>query len=101
METSIVGFPLKITVNIPAALRQYTRNSSEVGVDASTVDEVLEKLDLLFPGLRLFLLDESRGLRRYVNIFVNENDVRSGEGLRTKLKDGDHVHIIPAIAGGI
>ena len=96
-----MGFPLKITVNIPAALRQYTRNNSEVGVDASTVDEVLVKLDLLFPGLRPFLLDESRGLRRYVNIFVNENDIRSSEGLGTKLKDGDHVHIIPAIAGGI
>lgn len=91
---------MKIIVNIPAALRQYTRNNSEVGVDASTVDEVLVKLDQLFPGLITFLLDEGRGLRRYVNIFVNENDIRSGEGLRTKLKDGDLVHIIPAIAGG-
>lgn len=91
---------MKITVNIPAALRQYTRNNSEIDVDASTVDEVLMKLDHLFPGLRTFLLDESRGLRRYVNIFVNENDIRSVDGLRTKLKDGDLVHIIPAIAGG-
>lgn len=91
---------MKVTVNIPAALRQYTGNSSEVGIEASTVDEVLLKLDRLFPGLRAFILDESRGLRRYVNIFVNENDIRSGEGLGTKLKDGDQLHIIPAIAGG-
>ena len=91
---------MKIVVNIPAALRQYTGNNSEVAVDASTVEEVLVKLDQLFPGLRAFMLDESRGLRRYVNIFVNEHDIRSEEGLKTKLKDGDQVHIIPAIAGG-
>jgi len=91
---------LKIVVNIPAALRKYTGNNSEVDVDASTVEEVLVKLDQLFPGLRAFMLDESRGLRRYVNIFVNEHDIRSEEGLKTKLKDGDQVHIIPAIAGG-
>ena len=91
---------MKIVVNIPAALRQYTENNSEVDVDASTVEEVLVKLDQLYPGLRAFILDESRGLRRYVNIFVNEHDIRSEEGLKTKLKDGDQVHIIPAIAGG-
>ena len=91
---------MKIVVNIPAALRKYTGNNSEVDVDASTVEEVLVKLDQLFPGLRAFMLDESRGLRRYVNIFVNEHDIRSEEGLKTKLKDGDQVNIIPAIAGG-
>jgi molybdopterin converting factor small subunit len=64
------------------------------------VEEVLVKLDQLFPGLMAFILDESRGLRRYVNIFVNQHDIRSEEGLKTKLKDGDQVHIIPAIAGG-
>jgi len=87
-------------VKIPAALLQYTRNTADVNIDASTVDEVLVKLDGLFPGLRAFILDESRGVRRYVNIFVNQADIRSGEGLMTKLKDGDRVQIIPAIAGG-
>ena len=91
---------MQVTVIIPAALRQYTRDSSEVHVEATTVDDVLLKLDLLFPGLRAFILDETQGLRRYVNIFVNENDIRSGAGLGTKLKDGDRVHIVPAIAGG-
>jgi molybdopterin converting factor small subunit len=91
---------LKVTIIVPPALRLYTRDNSEVGLDASTVAEALAKLDQLFPGLRAFLLDESRGLRRYVNIFVNEYDIRSGDGLTTKLKDGDHLHIIPAIAGG-
>ncbi len=87
-------------MSIPAALRQYIKDKSEVDVDASTVEELLFKLDGLFPGLRAFIVDESRGLRRYVNIFVNQHDIRSGEGLLTKLKDGDQVHIIPAIAGG-
>jgi molybdopterin synthase sulfur carrier subunit len=91
---------LKITVSIPAALQEYVGDTSEVEVDASTVEEVLMKLDGVFPGLKSFLLNENRVLRRYVNIFVNKDDIRSGDGLRTKLKDGDRVHIIPAIAGG-
>ena len=91
---------MKITVSIPAALKQYVGEASEVEVDASTVEEVLMKLDGIFPALRSFLISENRVLRRYVNIFVNRNDIRSGEGLGTRLKDGDRVHIIPAIAGG-
>ena len=91
---------MQVVVNIPAALRHYTRNATEVNVDASTVDEALAKLDGLFPGLRAFILDESRGVRRYVNIFVNQAGIRSGAGLMTKIKDGDSVQIIPAIAGG-
>lgn len=87
-------------MNIPAALRQYTQNQSELQVDASTVQEVLQKLDALFPGLKAFILDESTGLRRYVNIFVNGKDIRAGEGVTTKLKEGDQVRIVPAVAGG-
>lgn len=98
MSTSRIT--LKVTVTIPAALRQYTRENSQVDLDVTTVEEALVKLDELFPGLKDFLLDESQGLRRYVNIFVNDENIRSGAGLTTKLKDGDHVHIIPAIAGG-
>ena len=81
-------------------MRQYTKDKSEASLDASTVDELLFKLDGLFPGLRAFIVDESRGLRRYVNIFVNQRDIRTGEGLMTKLKDGDQIHIVPAVAGG-
>jgi adenylyltransferase/sulfurtransferase len=87
-------------VTIPAALRQYTKDRSEVSLEASTVDEALSRLDRLFPGLKDFLLDEGKELRRYVNIFVNQTDIRRGEGLGTRLKDGDHVRIVPAIAGG-
>ena len=91
---------LQVTISIPHALRQYTQDKSDVGLDASTVDELLLKLDGLFPGLRAFIVDEGKSVRRYVNIFVNEHDIRSGEGLTTKLKDGDRIHIIPAVAGG-
>ncbi len=91
---------LQVTVNIPAALRQYTGDKTEVDVEAPNVDELLVKLDGQFPGLRAFIVDESRRVRRYVNIFVNQHDIRSGDGLMTKLKDRDRVQIIPAIAGG-
>lgn len=87
-------------MKIPAALRQYTQNQSDLQVDASTVEETLQKLDRLFPGLRSFILNESNELRRYVNIFVNGKDIRAGEGITTKLKEGDQVRIVPAVAGG-
>lgn len=91
---------MQVTVRIPVALLQYTKDKSEVEMDANTVGELLTNLDQLFPGLRAFIVDESRSVRRYVNIFVNEQNIRSGEGLTTKLKDGDRVNIIPAVAGG-
>lgn len=91
---------LQVTVSIPSALRQYTKNRSDVDLEASTVEELLLRLDGIFPGLRAFIMDESGGVRRYVNIFVNQEDIRSEEGLMTKLKDGDRVYIIPAVAGG-
>ena len=91
---------MSVKVKIPAALRQYTQNQSDLQVDASTVEETLQKLDRLFPGLRSFILNESNELRRYVNIFVNGKDIRAGEGITTKLKEGDQVRIVPAVAGG-
>jgi molybdopterin synthase sulfur carrier subunit len=91
---------LTITVSIPAALQQFTGIASKVDLDASTVEETLTKLDELAPGLKAFLLDESNRLRRYVNIFVNMSNIRSGNGLGTRLKDGDQMRIIPAVAGG-
>jgi molybdopterin converting factor small subunit len=61
---------------------------------------MLQKLDALFPGLKAFILDEGSGLRRYVNVFVNGKDIRSGDGITTKLKERDQVRIVPAVAGG-
>ncbi|MGA8857623.1 MAG: molybdopterin synthase sulfur carrier subunit [Candidatus Bathyarchaeia archaeon] len=76
---------MQVTVSIPHALRQYTQDKSEVGLDASTVDELLLKLDGLFPGLRAFIVDEGKGVRRYVNIFVNEGSVNLTEGKAWRL----------------
>jgi MoaD family protein len=89
-----------VTVAIPTALLQYTRNESVLPIEASTVHELLQRLDGRFPGLSAFILTEEGHLRRYVNIFVNQEDVRSGNGLTTKLKDGDRVSIVPVVAGG-
>jgi len=94
------GSALRVTVIIPAVLRQYTHNNSEIQIEASTVEEALLKLNQLFPGLGALILDERKAVRPFVNIFVNEDSIRNGMNLMTRLKDGDHVHIIPAIAGG-
>jgi molybdopterin synthase sulfur carrier subunit len=87
-------------VSLPEALRQFTHDKSKIDIKALTVEEVILKLDKLFPGLKALVLDENMSLRRFVNIFVNDYDIRSGVGLMTKLRDGDHVKIIPAVAGG-
>ena len=89
-----------VRVKIPVALLQYTENKTELRVEAHTVDELLRNLDERFPGLSAFIMNENGELRRYVNIFVNEGDIRSGDGLITPLKEGDLVSIVPAVAGG-
>jgi molybdopterin synthase sulfur carrier subunit len=73
---------------------------SDVVVEALTVDEAIMKLDSQFPGLREFILDDDLSLRKFVNIYVNDEDVRSGVGLLTALRNEDHMQIIPAVAGG-
>ena len=91
---------MSVTVKIPVALLQYTGNESELRVDAPTVEGLLRNLDARFPGFGAFILNENGELRRYVNIFVNEEDIRSGDGLMTKLNDGDRVFVVPVVAGG-
>jgi molybdopterin synthase sulfur carrier subunit len=91
---------MNVTVSIPLALLSLTGNASELNLHASTVEELVMNLDRLYPGFQAFILDESKQVRRFVNIFVNEDEIRSGAGLLTKLKDGDRVRIIPAVAGG-
>lgn len=92
---------MSITVKIPAPLRPLTSNQSEVVIDgAETVKSAVDQLSLRFPGLKERLLDDKGGLRRYVNLFRNDEDIRYGEGLATSLKEGDKLTIVPAIAGG-
>jgi molybdopterin synthase sulfur carrier subunit len=92
---------MPITVKIPAPLRPLTANQSEVVVEnAATVQAALEELSRKFPGLKDRLLDEKGALRRYVNLFRNDEDIRHGQGLATSLQEGDRLTIVPAIAGG-
>lgn len=86
-------------VRIPAALRSLTGGADEVSAAGATVGAVIEDLERKHPGLRDRLLDE-KGVRRFVNIYVGEEDVRFTGGLATELKAGDQISIVPAIAGG-
>jgi len=91
---------MAVLVRIPTPLRSLTKGSAEVQAKGATVDDVVQDLERQFSGLRERLLDEKGELRRFVNIYVNEEDVRFLDGKKTALKEGDTVSIVPAIAGG-
>jgi sulfur-carrier protein len=88
------------TVKIPTPLRSYTQNQSELKISGATVGEVLKNLDKNCPGIGGRLIDEKGGVRRYVNIFYNGDDIRFLKELETPVAEGDQISIIPAIAGG-
>ncbi len=90
---------METIVRIPAPLRTLTGGKDEVTAAGGTVGELIEDLDKKHPGLKDRLLDE-KGVRRFVNIYVGEEDVRFLDGLKTELRAGDKVSIVPAIAGG-
>lgn len=87
-------------VRIPTPLRRVTGNAAELDITATTVEELIRRVDREYPGFAAKVLDENGRLRRFINIYVNQEDVRFADGLATPLKDGDEVAIIPAIAGG-
>ena len=87
-------------VRIPTPLRKLTNGDDTVEVAAANIGEVLGELEARYPGIKERLLDEQGEVRRFVNIYVNEEDIRFLENQKTALKDGDEISIIPAIAGG-
>ncbi len=91
---------MAVNVRIPTTLRTLTGGQAEVSVDGSTVGEVLKALDAAHPGFGDRLLDDQGGLRRFVNVFVADDDVRFLQGLETPVPEGAEVAIIPAVAGG-
>ena len=92
---------MPVHVKIPSPLRPLTANLSEVAVEnAATVGAALEELSRRYPAVKDKLLDDKGTLRRYVNLFKNDEDVRHAQGLGTPLKEGDRLTIVPAIAGG-
>ena len=87
-------------VRIPTPLRKLTNNEELVEVSATTIGEAITELQTRFPGIQERLVDEQGAVRRFVNVYVNEEDIRFLQNQQTPLKDGDEVSIIPAIAGG-
>lgn len=88
------------TVRIPTPLRKLTDGNAEVTVDGSDLRTVVKNLDAAHPGFAERVLDDSGELRRFVNVFVRDEDVRFQQGLDTELSDTDVVSIVPAVAGG-
>ena len=88
------------TVRIPTPLRKLTNEQESVEVESATIGAAVEELEGKFPGIKERLVDEEGEIRRFVNVYVNEEDIRFLENQDTPLKDGDDVSIIPAIAGG-
>jgi len=86
-------------VRIPTPLRTLTGSQDEVEATGATVGELIEDLEKRHPGIRARLLDD-KGVRRFVNIFVGDEDIRFLDGLKTELKANDQISIVPAIAGG-
>jgi len=91
---------MSVTVRVPAQLRTLTGGAGEVGVEGSTVGEALKALDAAHPGFGERLFDESGALRRFVNVFLADEDVRFLGGLDTPVADGQTLSIVPAVAGG-
>ena len=91
---------MAINVRIPTPLRKLTADLDTVQVEGTNIREVISSLEQSYPGIRERLLDEAGTVRRFVNIFVNDEDIRFLEDQSTAVKEGDEVSIVPAIAGG-
>ena len=91
---------MTVTIRVPTTLRILTAGESEILVEPGTVGEVLGGLEAAHPGFAERILDDEGNLRRFVNIFVSDDDVRFMEGLKTPVPDGETVSIVPAVAGG-
>ena len=87
-------------VRIPTPLRKLTNNEEVVAVSAATIGDAITELQTRYPGIKERLIDETGAVRRFVNVYVNEEDIRFLQNQQTQLKDGDEISIIPGIAGG-
>ena len=87
-------------VRIPTPLRKLTDNQESIEVESNTIGGAIDELEEKFPGIKERLVDEEGEIRRFVNVYVNEEDIRFLENQDTPLKEGDDISIIPAIAGG-
>lgn len=91
---------MSVTVRIPTILRTYTGGESQVSAEGDNLAAVIDSLDTNFPGIKARVLDDQGALRRFVNVYVGNDDVRFTDGLATAIPDGAQVSVIPAVAGG-
>ena len=91
---------MPVKVRIPTPLRKLTHDEEVIETTAESVSEAIADLEIRYPGIKERLVDEAGEVRRFVNIYVNEEDIRFLDNASTTLKDGDEISIIPAIAGG-
>lgn len=91
---------MAIKVLIPTPLQKFTQDRAEIEASGSTVSELIDSLDAICPGLKSRLCDEEGQLRRFLNVYVNDEDIRFLDGAATAIQDGDAVSIVPAVAGG-
>jgi len=91
---------MAVKVRIPTPLRRLTNGADEVTVEATTVAEAIDALEAQYPGIKERLCDDKGEIRRFVNLYLNDEDIRFLQGKDTPLKDGDELSIVPAIAGG-
>jgi len=91
---------MSVTVKLPTILRKFSGNESRVGADGATLAEVLKDLESRYPGITKNVVSDEGGLHRFINVYVNDEDVRYLGSLETAVADGDVVSILPAVAGG-
>ncbi|WP_341530865.1 ubiquitin-like small modifier protein 1 [Nostoc sp. UHCC 0302] len=91
---------MTVKVLVPTVLQSLTHNQATIESNGSTITELLDSLEQSFPGFKSRLCDEKGQLRRFVNFYLNDEDIRHLDGADTHLKDGDEVSIVPAVAGG-
>ncbi|MEK6601174.1 MAG: MoaD/ThiS family protein [Candidatus Binatota bacterium] len=91
---------MMVRVRVPTPLRKFTNGADEVDAQGNNVRSLVEDLDRKFPGIKERICDESGKIRRFVNVYVNGDDIRFLQNLETSLKEGDNISIVPAIAGG-
>jgi molybdopterin converting factor small subunit len=91
---------MAVTVLIPTPLQKFTKDNASLHVKAKSIQELVDALEQSFPGIKQRICDEEGKLRRFLNLYVNSEDIRFLDGQTTLLQDGDEVSIVPAVAGG-
>ena len=92
---------MSATVKIPTPLRKLTNNETSVDAVGKTIEQIVESLDSTYPGMRERLIDDNGDLRHFVNIYLNGEDIRYIDGLKSTVRDNDELSIVPAVAGGL